>query len=424
MTDISFFNWLRGEGAVAAPVGALEALRGAEPVLGLAVVMLLAVVSADALYRWVRVPRACGWMMVGALAGPLALDVLQRGELDPWKPLLDLAIGMLVFELGSRIQPRWLVDNKWFALACVLDGLVAGAFVALALVWLGVTPASAFVAGAVAMSTSPVITLTTVHESRPRGQVTERLLMMSAVSSIMAVLAIKLVQLVGVADSAHAKADLAGAAASAAYVAFGSFLLGAAIGWTLERLYRVASGRGSMTVLQIALVVLATLLAARWTLSPLLTLLVAGVIARLQLGHRLTVEPQLGTLGASLTVLLFVCIGLLFSFDGLRTAWPWVFAIIGARLAGQALAVAVTARASGLGWRQGAALTLALQPMSGMLVLLAVSTFSWSAQLPGVDQGLLRALLAATALMQFTGPLWAQGALQFLARETDGRSAT
>jgi Kef-type K+ transport system membrane component KefB len=422
MTDISLFNWLRGDGAAATPIGALEALRGAEPVLGLAVVMLLAVVLADALYRWVRLPRACGWMLVGVVAGPLALEVLQRGELDSWKPLVDLAIGVLVFELGSRIRPRWLVDNAWFASACVLEGLVAGGFVVIALIALGVATASAFVAGAVAMSTSPVITLATVHESRPRGQVTERLLMMSAISSVMAVLALKLVQLAGVADGVDAKSDLSSTAASAAYVAFGSFLLGAAMGWALERLCRVASGRGSMTVLQIALVVLATVLAARWTLSPLLTLLVAGVVARAQLGHRLTVEPQMGTLGASLTVLLFVSIGLLFSFDGLRSAWPWVLAIIGARLAGQAIAVGATARASGLGWQQGAALTLALQPMSGLLSLLAASTFSWSGQLPGVDQGLMHALLAATALMQLTGPLWAQGALQLVAQETDGRS--
>jgi Kef-type K+ transport system membrane component KefB len=426
-SDTNSLTGLRGGAADGAGGGALwtlEGLRGAEPVLGLALIMLLAVVAADALVRWTRLPRATGWMLVGALAGPVALDVLHRGELDAWKPLLDLAIGVLVFELGSRIRPRWLIDNPGLAAACGLEGLLAGGLVAAALIGLGAAPASAVVAGAVAMSTSPVISLSGVHENASRGQVTERVLLMSAVNSVMAVLAIKLVHVAGVADRPDVTADIGAAAASAAYVAFGSFLLGVTAGWLLERLGRLARHPASLAVLQIALVVLATLLAARWTLSPLLALLAAGMVARSRMRHRLTVEPQLGTLGASLTVLLFVCIGLLFDFGGLLAVWPWVLAIIGARLSGKALAVALTARASGLGWRQAGALTLALQPMSGLLVLLAAASFSWDAALPGVDPRVLSALLAATALMQLSGPLWLQFGLQHVAGETGGGSST
>ena len=78
-----------------------------------------------------------------------------------------------------------------------------------------------------------------------------------------------------------------------------------------------------------------------------------------------------------------------------------------------------TARPSGLGWRQAAALTLALQPMSSLAVLLAADTFGWPAQLPRMDAAVLQALLAATTLMQLTGPLWSLLALRHVARETD-----
>ena len=40
------------------------------------------------------------------------------------------------------------------------------------------------VAGTVAMSTSPVITLAVLHETRPRGQVTERLLLIHHEDSV------------------------------------------------------------------------------------------------------------------------------------------------------------------------------------------------------------------------------------------------
>src|SRR6185295_8898560 len=111
-----------------------------------------------------------------------------------------------------------------------------------------------------------------------------------------------------------------------------------------------------MPVLQIALVIIASMLAVTWTLSPLLALLVAGMVARARMQHALTVEPQLGSAGAALSVVLFVCLGLLLTLDGLLQLWPWVLAIIVARMAGKAIGVAALARPSGLGWRQAGAL--------------------------------------------------------------------
>jgi hypothetical protein len=98
---------------------------------------------------------------------------------------------VLVFELGTRIRPRWLIDNPSLALTCLLEGALAGLIVTFALNQLGANMLSSAMAGIVAMSTSPVITLAVLHEIRPRGQVTERLLMMTAVNSVMAMLALK-----------------------------------------------------------------------------------------------------------------------------------------------------------------------------------------------------------------------------------------
>ena len=84
---------------------------------------------------------------------------------------------------------------------------------------------------------------------------------------------------------------------------------------------------------------------------------------------------------------------------------------------GKGLAVALLARPSGLGWRQAAALTLALQPMSSLAVLLAADSFRWHGQFPGMDALVMQALLAATTLMQLSGPLWTSLALRQVARE-------
>ena len=401
-------------------------LRMADPVLGLAALALLAVVAASVLRRVWGVPRAMGMMLVGALASPMLLDLLQREDLDPWKPLIDLAVAAMLFELGSRLRPRWLIDNPWLAASCLLEGALAAAAVAIALMALGAPAESAWMAGAAAASTSPLISLAAVHEWRPRGQVAERLLTMCAINSLLAMLAIKLWPLWPALGPAGSAGEVLRLATQALVVVCGSFLLGVAGAWVLEQASRVSRDEATMPVLQIAMVVLAAMLATAWNLSPLLTLLTAGMVARVRMQHRLNVQPQMGSAGAALTVLLFICLGLLSTTQGWREVWPWVAAIIGARLVGKGLAVALLARPSGLGWRQAAGLTLALQPMGGLAVLLVAPTFAHASQLPGADAQVLQALLVATTLMQITGPLWAQAGLCRVADEcpkTESRDA-
>jgi Kef-type K+ transport system membrane component KefB len=268
--------------------------------------------------------------------------------------------------------------------------------------------------------------MASVHELRPRGQVSERLLMMCALNSVMAMLALTLWPVLAASTGAGWPEGAWTWVASALLVVCGSFLLGLLVGWLLDRASRLSDHRATVPVLQIALVMLAATLASAWALSPLMTLLIAGITARALMGHRLTVEPYLGSAGAALTVLLFISLGLLFSLDGLAQVWPWVLALIGARFAGKGLAVALLARPSGLGWQQALALTVALQPMSSLAVLLVAHSFGWRTQLPGAETAVMQALLAATTLMQLSGPLWVEFGLRRLAGECaqEGRDGT
>ena len=398
-------------------------LHQLDPVLGLAAVMLIAVVAASILHRLLKLPRLTGYMLVGALASPLGLGLLRPDDLNGWKPIIDLAIAALVFELGSRLRPRWLIDNPWLAASCMLEGLCAALAVGAVLVALGAPLLSAVLAATVAASTSPIIVMASVHELRPRGQVGERLLMMCAINSLLAMLVLKLWPLLAMTGQESLASDAMTWVASALFVICGSFLLGLLGGWVLDRATRLSTQRSSTPVLHIAMVMLGSTLASTWGLSPLLTLLVAGMTARALMGHRLTVEPYLGSAGAALTVLLFISLGVLFTLEGVQMVWPWVIALIAARLIGKGVGVALLARPSGLGWRQAAGLTLALQPMGSLAVLLVADNFRWAEQLPGFDLAVMQALLVAAALMQLTGPLWLNLALRRVAGECQEETA-
>ena len=266
------------------------------------------------------------------------------------------------------------------------------------------------------MSTSPVITMAAFLEARPRGQVAERLLMLSAINSVLAILAIKLWPVLGHSPAPSAQESLV-LLANASAVIFGSLLLGLACGVLLDRLGRLHDEAATMPVLQLAVVILAALLAMAWGLSPFVALLVAGMTARSRMRHRLTVQPYLGSAGAALTVLLFVSFGVLSTLEDWHTLWPWVLAVVLARLVGKGAAIFATARPSGLSWRQAGALTLALQPMSSLSVLLVADSFSWRAPLPSANPEVIQALLVAATLMQLSGPLWTLWPLQRIVGE-------
>lgn len=395
----------------------LERWRHADPVMGLALLMLVALFAGEAVHRLTRLPRAIGPMLVGALASPAALRLVDLDDIEPWKPLLDLAVGVLLFELGTRLQPRWLAHNPWLTLKSFGEALLAGALVALTLTWMGAPGASAVLAGIVAMSTSPVITLNGVTELSARGQVTERLLTLCAVNSVLAVLGLKVWGVVATSFATTGANPWSSVLAEALYALCGSFLLGAIAGLLVERLSRMLSNPPSRALLQLGIVVLSALLAAQYGLSALLALLVAGVVARSRMGHTLQVEPQFGLMGSALTLLLFLSIGLLATLHGPGALVPWVVAIVAARAIGKALAVMLLARPSGLGWRQSAGLALALQPASGLAVLSVGASFAWPIGWATPDAQVFEALLIAIGLLQVAGPAFTHWGLRLIARE-------
>ena len=83
--------------------------------------------------------------------------------------------------------------------------------------------------------------------------------------------------------------------------------------------------------------------------------------------------------------------------------------------------VLLLARPSGLGWRQSLGLGLALQPASGLTVLLTSATLGWPAGLPAPPAEPMQALLIALTLLQLSGPVWLQLGLRGVARESDAR---
>lgn len=393
------------------------AISALDPALLLGLALILALLAGEGMQRRWGWPRLSGAIAVGMLAGPAGLGLLDAADLMAWRPLLDLAVGLLVFELGSRLKPAWLRDNPGLALQLGAQALAVGLAVGLGLAALGLGALAAAVAAAVALSSSPLVAMGLVHGARLRGQVTERMLNASAWHSALACLLLAVLAGAAGLGSPAAASPPAwwDAGLRALMLLLGSTLLGVSAGLLLEGLGRRLRGEGDQAVLQLALLSLTSLVASLGGLSALLTLLVAGLVARARLGHRLNVAPQLGSAGAALHLLLFLSLGLMARLDGLGALAAAVGMLLVARALGLVGGALLTARASGLGLRQALALGLAQQTLTPPTLLLGSGALATA--LLETDPTLGPTLLLATTLGHVLGPPLGQWALTRLAGE-------
>jgi hypothetical protein len=155
--------------------------------------LLAAGLCGELCYRAWRLPRISGYAVIGLIAGAAGSGVIDSDSASAARPLLDVALGLLLFELGSRLDLRWIRRNPWLILSSVAEATLTFALVLPVLLFLNVPLMVATVLAAIAMATSPAMVIQLKTELRAEGQVTQRLLTLTALNSMYAVVIEKLV---------------------------------------------------------------------------------------------------------------------------------------------------------------------------------------------------------------------------------------
>ena len=137
-------------------------------------VLLVAGMLGGELARALRLPRMIGYAVVGFVFGPLASAMGMGALIDEARIFVELALGLVLFDLGRRMDLKWM-RRDWSLLATGLaESLLTFAFVFMVMQALDFRPVQAGLAAAIAMTTSPAVVLLTVHDTHSEGQVTER----------------------------------------------------------------------------------------------------------------------------------------------------------------------------------------------------------------------------------------------------------
>lgn len=379
----------------------------AQPVLLFGLLLLAGYAGGELARRLLGLPRIIGYVLVGLGLGASGLNALDAKLLREAWIFVDIALGLILFELGRRLDFAWLRRDPWLAATGLLESALAFACIFFALLYFDVKPLHAAAAASIGIATSPAVVLVVAQELKAEGQVTERALILIAMNSIIAFVASTML----LAWLHHEyRASWMTILLHPLYLLAGSAVLGYLAGIAAVALARWLgkSERGHF-VMSLALIVITVGAARMLELSVVLALLAFGVLSR-NLDERHDLMPvDVGLVGQLFVVVLFVVSGASLRIGEFVTGGTLALVYVLARFAGKSLGVLSLTYFSGA--RRGAAglLCLALVPMSGTAVGMVHRT---SLLYPEFGAKLSAIVLSAVLILELIGPIAVQFALK------------
>ncbi|MDT4826880.1 Sodium/hydrogen exchanger family protein [compost metagenome] len=372
--------------------------------------ILIAWLAGEAVFRWARLSRISTYGLAGFLMAGSQFGLLPSSSGPEILLLAHIAFGLILFEVGYRFNLRWLRANPWLGVTCLAEaGLTFGAVYLLALAF-DTSRLTALLLASLSMATSPATVLRVINEHCGSGQVTERLLHLSALNCVLAVFVFKVV--VGLAVF-RTSGNLGDAISSSLHLLLLSAALGVVPGLLMPTLLRWLGRATQDATLAFAIAVIALVaLVHALKLSPVLAALTFGLVAR----HRRIVMSQtqrnFGPLGDLLAVLLFVFIAATLEWRVVMAGLGIGLSLVLVRALAKLAGVLLFSHLSGISLHKGLLLGIALGPFSAFVILVLEQTRYLGINL--FDQ--LAPLATAALVLEILGPLLAQSAL-FLAHE-------
>ena len=380
-----------------------------DAVLWVSLTIVVAGLLGEFVFRTLRLPRVVGYAAVGTIVSAFGSG-LDGGTLRPsFRLIVDLALALLLFELGSRINLRWLRANPWLLVTSLAEAVLSFAAVSLTLLFLGVEARIAAAVAAILIATSPAVVMRVASEFNASGQVTERMIVLTGLNTFYAVLASKFI--VG-----WLHAELGGSwfrsIAHPLYLLAGSAIVAALLAFSVSMIARRLDLRNeNSALLLLGMILLALAITKMANLSTLLVPLLAGLMLRNSTERPWIWPRHFGTAGGALVLLLFVITGSVWSLDALMASAALGVAVIVARVAAKMLVTVSLGRPSGLSMKQAAALGFALMPLSGAALVLTADLQAvypeFAAQLTGI-------VFSAVAVLELLGPIAVQAALRYV----------
>jgi Kef-type K+ transport system membrane component KefB len=365
-----------------------------------AVMLIAGSLAARLVSSTTRIPEISAFLLCGFLLGPSGLSLISSDSVAGLVALADLALGLVLFELGRRVDPVWLLRERWALITALAQGVLVFVGLFAMLSTLNVPAVVALLAAALGCASSPAIGLRTIQESRAEGQVTERSLHSLAVQCLLAICLYAIgLQYLHLSQHAHWFVTLA----HPVYLLIGSAAAGLLASGVIRLVSRFLGKRRELQLL-LTLSFIALLVEANelLRLSPMVSLLVFGIASR---GYGLKQElqdPASSFTSYVVFAFLFIYLGTTLRLSFGTQELLLGLAIVTCRGALLLLPSVLLARQNGLSIRQGALLAGVLFPMSSLSILLVSHAGSFY---PEFGETLANLVGSALLITYVLGPL-------------------
>ena len=351
-------------------------------------------------------PAITGYIAIGFLLGPGGLHLLTDGALADARVFADVSLGLIVFELGRRLDLRWAGHDRWLLPMGLAESLLSFGAVFVLLHLLGIDTLEAAVVATFGIATAPAVVLLVTRELRADGPVTRRALWHVALNNIVAILGLALLLPF---IEARASGATWSPIARSLWVVAGSFLLGY-VSFRIMTLVARVVGKGTAPqfILTVAAIILTVGIAQSLKLSVLLALLVLGICVHNLDRHHHLIDVRFGDAGELFFVVLFVLTGATLRLEQFGPV-AWIgLALVVARCAGKGLALVGLCLPARITPRQAGTLALTLTPIGGLAIGMTQPIFDVA---PEFGARLAAIVASGVAILQVLGPIAVRYAL-------------
>lgn len=369
--------------------------------------LVAGIVGGELVQQLFRLPRLVGYVLIGLLLGGSGLNLITAQVIAESWMFVEIALGLVLFELGRRLHFAWLLNDRWLLATGVFESAMCFAAVFYALTIFGVKPIHAAVAAAIGVSTSPAVVLLVAQELKAEGQVTERVLNLTALNSVIAFV-LTAMMISGIHQ--EYRADRMLAVMHPVYLIAGSLVLGYVSSVAVIMLSRWIGKHAERQLAVLLASIVTTVGAAHMLeLSMLIALLALGVFSRnLDTRHDL-MALEFSASAQMFYVVLFVMSGARLNVAGLLAGSLIAVVYVLARFAGKSIAVMSLTYFSGARAGSAGLLCLALMPMSGFALAMVLHT---APLYPEFSDQVSATVLSAVLLLELIGPVSVQYALR------------
>ncbi len=368
--------------------------------------LLLAGLALDELGRRTRLPRVTLLVLFGIAVGPSGLDVLPVA-VDSWYPLVAvMALVMVAFLLGGRMNRENLAQNGFQIFAVSVSSVfVTAAFVGLGLWVIGADPVLCLVLAGISTATAPAATEDVVRRSGASGPFAQKLLAIVAIDDAWGLILFSLLLAAGHAilgqDPSFALVDGVRELGGALFV---GVLVGVPAAYLTGRLQPGEPSQAEA----LGVVFLCGGIALAIEASYLLTAMIAGLIVANMARHHTRAFHEIENIEWPFMVLFFVLAGASLNVAALSDIGVIGLTYLALRFAGRVAGGWIGGRLSAMPDQHTRWIGIAMMPQAGValgMALVAAHAF------PDWRDTILATAIGTTVIFELGGPLMTQWAL-------------